>query len=102
MRELEEKMKKIEREIDLAEERAKAWDEISSPCSQSKKAKPRRSHDSGSDCVKQPLCQEGVQTIQPSSLQRLNLGSLQSIVPKKIKNKPRFISVYPICIGPRS
>ena len=43
------KMKKIEGEIDLAVARAKAWDEVSSPYSQSKKAKPRRSHDSGSD-----------------------------------------------------
>ena len=67
-------MKKIEQEIDLAEARAKAWDVVSSPCPPSKKEKPRRSHDSGSDYVKQPLCQEGVQKIRPSSLQRLNLG----------------------------
>ena len=68
------KMKKIEREIDLAAERAKAWDEVSSSCSQSKKAKPRRSHNSGSDSVKQPLCPEGVEKIRLSPLQELILG----------------------------
>ena len=89
VKELEEKikndlkMKKIEREIDLAEARAKAWDEVSSPCSQSKKAKPRRSHHSGSDYVKQLLCQEGVQAIRPSSLQRLNLGDPPNLCPQE-------------------